>query len=188
MAETGRSLRADARRNRARVIEAAEELLAAGGLAVPVEDIARRAGVGIGTVYRHFPTKEALFEGIVVSRIERLVEEAKAVAAGEDGRDAFFDFLSTWAAAGAQSKAFMDAMVGAGFDVRDATAAVKREFYDAVAVLLKEAQATGQVRDDIGIDELRVLMTGACLSINSPAVEAGVRDRSLRVLFDGLRT
>ncbi len=57
-------LRADARRNRTRVLDTAEEVFATDGIAVPIDEIARRAGVGIGTVYRHFPTKEALFEAM----------------------------------------------------------------------------------------------------------------------------
>ena len=68
---TRRPMRADARRNRARVLEAAEAVFAANGLSTPVEEIARHAGVGVGTVYRHFPTKEALFEVHVVSHCAR---------------------------------------------------------------------------------------------------------------------
>jgi AcrR family transcriptional regulator len=67
MTETDRPLRADARRNRARVLAVAQEVFETEGLAVPVEEVARRAGVGVGTVYRHFPTKEALFEAIMLA-------------------------------------------------------------------------------------------------------------------------
>ena len=69
--------RADAVRNLAKILQAAEEVFAAEGLAVPIDEVARRAGVGIGTVYRHFPTKEALFEAIVVARLEGLIERAR---------------------------------------------------------------------------------------------------------------
>jgi AcrR family transcriptional regulator len=82
-------LRADARRNRARVLEAAQEAFTAEGLSVPLDEIARRAGVGAGTVYRHFPTKEALFEAVVVHRIQGLTEDAltRAQQAGSVRRD-----------------------------------------------------------------------------------------------------
>src|SRR5260370_4133101 len=82
--ETPRAMRADARRNRARVLEVAQAVFATEGLAVPIDEIARRAGVGAGTVYRHFPTKEALFEAIVISRVERLTEEGGSLASAED--------------------------------------------------------------------------------------------------------
>ena len=72
--------RADARRNRAQILLAAEICFAEQGVGVPIDDIARRAGVGVGTVYRHFPTKEALAEAVVVTRVEKLVDEAKVLA------------------------------------------------------------------------------------------------------------
>ena len=67
-----RTLRADAERNRARVLKVAEEVFASEGLAVPIDEIARRAGLGVGTLYRHFPTKETLFEAIVVGRMQEI--------------------------------------------------------------------------------------------------------------------
>src|SRR6266545_3604820 len=72
--------RADAVRNRQRVLEAAKEAFAAEGLAVPLDEIARRAGVGAGTVYRHFPTKEALFEAVILDRVRKLVDYAESLA------------------------------------------------------------------------------------------------------------
>ena len=75
MAQPAKPLRADAARNRARVLEIAYETFAAEGLSVPIDEIARRAGVGAGTVYRHFPTKEALFRAVVESRMRRLIDE-----------------------------------------------------------------------------------------------------------------
>ena len=75
MAQPARPLRADAARNRARVLETAYETFAAEGLSVPIDEIARRAGVGAGTVYRHFPTKEDLFRAVVESRLRRIIAE-----------------------------------------------------------------------------------------------------------------
>ena len=85
-----RRLRADARRNRQRVLDAATAAFATEGVAVPVDEIARRAGVGAGTVYRHFPTKEALVEAIVLSRVEWLIGEARVLAGTDDPGTAFF--------------------------------------------------------------------------------------------------
>src|SRR4051794_19210057 len=83
-ADPGRPRRADAQRNRLKILEAAEAVLATEGLAAPIDDTARRAGVGIGTVYRHFPTKEELFEAIFRTWVQRLVDEAKALLDDDD--------------------------------------------------------------------------------------------------------
>src|SRR5215471_15217834 len=78
--QMARTPRADARRNRSRVLEAAIAAFAAEGLSVPVHEIARRAGVGTGTVSRHFPTKESLFEAVFLDRMERLADRAHVLA------------------------------------------------------------------------------------------------------------
>lgn len=78
MAPTDRRVRADAARNRARVLEVAYQTFAADGLSVPVDEIARRAGVGAGTVYRHFPTKEALFQAVIADRMHRIIDKGHA--------------------------------------------------------------------------------------------------------------
>src|SRR3984885_11301949 len=89
------ALRADARRNRARVLEVAAQVFAAEGLSVPVHEIARRAGVGTGTVSRHFSAKEDLYEAILLSRMEQLARQADALARTEDPGTAFFTFFGT---------------------------------------------------------------------------------------------
>src|SRR3954467_10927193 len=93
MTQAARPLRADAARNRARVLKVAYETFAAEGLAVPIDEIARRAGVGAGTVYRHFPTKEELYRAVVEDRIRRIVEEGRALLAVQDPAEALFTFL-----------------------------------------------------------------------------------------------
>lgn len=87
-------LRADARRNRQRILDAARAAFAEAGRAVPLDEIAARAGVGPGTVYRHFPTKEALFQAVVAERVGDLVAEAQRLAGANDPGAAFFAFLS----------------------------------------------------------------------------------------------
>src|SRR5438105_699085 len=89
-AAAGRHLRADARRNRQRVLEAAEAVLATHGLAAPIDEIARAAGVGVGTVYRHFPTKEALLEAIVLSHLEPILAEVRSLLTAADPGGALF--------------------------------------------------------------------------------------------------
>src|ERR1700760_1416434 len=93
MAQPAKPLRADAARNRARVLETAYETFAADGLSVPIDEIARRAGVGAGTVYRHFPTKEDLFRAVVDSRIRRIIDEGRALLDDPGPGEALFAFL-----------------------------------------------------------------------------------------------
>jgi AcrR family transcriptional regulator len=88
--EGSRRMRSDARRNRERVLAAAIEAFAAEGLAVSVHEIARRAGVGTGTVSRHFPTKQALYEAIVLERVGQLVAHARSLSESLDAGEAFF--------------------------------------------------------------------------------------------------
>src|SRR3984893_11319753 len=93
MAQPAKPLRADAARNRARVLETAYETFAAEGLSVPIDEIARRAGVGAGTVYRHFPTKEDLFKAVVESRLRHLITEGRAPRDDRGPNHAPFTFL-----------------------------------------------------------------------------------------------
>ena len=85
--QPGKALRADAQRNRARVLEVAAEIFAAEGLSVPVHEIARRAGVGTGTVSRHFPTKEELFAAVLLDRMRQLTGQADALAGAKASED-----------------------------------------------------------------------------------------------------
>ena len=118
MSVPARPLRADAARNRARVLETAYETFAAEGLAVPIDEIARRAGVGAGTVYRHFPTKEDLFSAVVDSRIRRIIGEGRGLLDVPGPGEALFAFLRSmvldW---GATDQGLVDALAGLGIDV-----------------------------------------------------------------------
>ena len=110
------SLRADAQRNRARVLEAAEVLFAAEGIEVPVDTIAEKAGVGVGTLYRHFPTKEKLCEAILLERLSQLTLDAQALAEAEDPAAAFFGFLEHIVEEGAAKRDLLVAVMGAGVE------------------------------------------------------------------------
>ena len=120
MTQTDRPLRADAARNRARVLEVAYETFAAEGLAVPIDEIARRAGVGAGTVYRHFPTKEDLFRAVIEDRIAASSTDGRALLDAGDPGEALFAFLRTmvleW---GATDHGLVEALAGVGIDIDD---------------------------------------------------------------------
>jgi AcrR family transcriptional regulator len=180
-------LRADARRNRLQILEAAETCFAEQGIGVPIDDIARLACVGVGTVYRHFPTKEALVEAVIFTRMEKLAAEARAVSTSDDPGEAFFAFLARMAEEGSAKRDLVDALTGAGVDFKQRSASVKDELEDAMGLLLKRAQASGDVRTDIEMDDLFALVLGTCMSaahMDSPSSQT----RMLNVVCDGLRT
>ncbi|MEV7549218.1 TetR/AcrR family transcriptional regulator [Amycolatopsis sp. NPDC089917] len=175
-------LRADARRNRAKVLAAAEEAFAVNGLAVPLDEIARIAGVGAGTVYRHFPSKEALFQAVVLDRVEQFAQEARELLNAEDPGEAFFDFFKRVVQQASRNRALCDALAettGLAFK-----ASAGNDFRAATQALLTRAQAAGAVREDIDGDDLRALIAG-CLAAERYSLE----ERHLvRIVVDGLRT
>src|SRR5580692_11564525 len=181
-----RPLRADAQRNRQRVLDVAQEVFASEGLAVPIDEIARRAGLGVGTLYRHFPTKEALFEAIVVGRMEQLVDEARAGAKARDPGAAFFGFLSRMVEEGSAKKDFLTALAGTGIDL-DRIAAIKQRMKRAVAILVERAQSAGAVRTDVGAGDVLTLVMGTVGAADRHGAEPAERKRLLKVIFDGLR-
>jgi AcrR family transcriptional regulator len=183
-----KALRADAERNREHVLRVAEEVFAARGLAVPIDAIARRAGLGVGTLYRHFPTKEALFLAIVVDRMERLIAEARALSGAPDPGVAFFGFLSRMVQEGSAKRDFMDALSGAGADFGRTLAEIKERYRAALAVLLEQAQDSGAVRRDVTVLEVHALLMGTFASLDRLGTDAAqVRERLLAIVCDGLR-
>jgi AcrR family transcriptional regulator len=177
-AGAGRPLRADAARNREKVLQAAREAFAESGYGVPLDEIAVRAGVGPGTVYRHFPTKEALFEAVVAARLQDLVTDARTRADASDPGGAFFGFLGRVAAESAAKRDMPDAISVEG-SLRD-------ELNAALDVLLRRAQRAGAVRADVRTPDVILLLKGLFASlagISDPAQ----RDLLFAVLADGLR-
>jgi AcrR family transcriptional regulator len=183
----GKPLRADALRNRAKVLEAAETVFDARGTGASTEEVARQAGVGIGTVFRHFPTKEALLEAVYVDRLRKLAGEAEALASAGDPGEAFFAFFSRVVGHAATKNAFSAALMEAGVDVREATAETGQDLKRALAALLTRAQETGAVRRDVGLPEVMTLLVGASQAAEHVGGDQNVRDRALTVVFDGLR-
>jgi AcrR family transcriptional regulator len=179
----GRQLRADARRNRDRIRDSAAEVFAEQGIDAPMDDIARRAGVGVGTIYRHFPTKEALFEAIVSHRVDELGDEAEALADTEDPGAAFFDYLTRMTERGLTNRALIATMTETpGFDL-----AVLRTRSDrmmaALSHLLARAQEASAVRADVDAADVKALMLG-CHAVERQRPSGG---RLAAVIFDGLR-
>ena len=183
-----RPLRADARRNRARILEAAEAVFAAKGTSASTEEVARRAGVGIGTVFRHFPTKEALLEAIVVGHLRRLAAEADALVAADDPGAALAEFFGRAMDRSSTKLAFVDALTAAGVDVRrQAGSQVGRELHRALEALLARAQRAGAVRDDVDVGDLIALLGGASRAAEHAGWDRAAQARILAVVLDGLR-
>jgi AcrR family transcriptional regulator len=179
---TERPLRADARRNRDKILAAAGDAFAASGYGVPLDEIAVLAGVGPGTVYRHFPAKEALFEAVVTARVEDLVADARARAGADDAGAAFFGFLARIAGEAAAKRDLPDAIAIAG--------SLQQDLQAALGALLSNAQKAGEVRADISTPELIMLLKALIRSIQDASADtAGLaaRDRVLAVIADGLR-
>ncbi|MFB1295994.1 TetR/AcrR family transcriptional regulator [Mycobacterium sp. pW049] len=181
---SARPLRADAARNRARVLEVAYDTFAADGLGVPIDEIARRAGVGAGTVYRHFPTKEALFAAVVEDRLRRVTEHARTLLQTEGSGQALFVFLRDMMRNGAADHGLVDALVGYGLDLESAAPGAEEMFLGMLGELLTAAQGAGTVRDDVGVREFKALLV-VC---KVPQLYGhDVADRVVQVIEDGLR-
>jgi AcrR family transcriptional regulator len=177
-AAAARPLRADAARNRENVLRAARDAFAKLGYGVPLDEIAARAGVGPGTVYRHFPTKEALFEAVVTARVQDLVADARARADACDPGGAFFGFLARIAAESAAKRDLPDAISIAG--------SLREDLNAALDVLLRRAQQAEAVRADVRTPDLIVLFKGLFASL-ADISDPARRDLVFAILADGLR-
>ena len=181
-----RPLRADAQRNRAKVLEAAESVFAAEGISVPVDLIAEKAGVGVGTVYRHFPTKEKLFEAILIRRIDEIAGDARARLGAEDPGAALFDFLAHLVQESTLKRDLIQALLSAGVELEVAAAPSKRNLEAAVGELLSVAQRAGDVRGDVTCEVVLSLVGATCIAADQPHMAALPADL-LGIICDGLR-
>ena len=178
--------RADARRNRERVLAAAEAVFAESGLKAPVEEVARRAGVGVGTVCRNFPTKQALVEAVVGAMYETLLYEAEAALADPDPAHAFERFVLGLPEFQARHRALADQMAN---ETTDASATEPRDrLLRAVSELVARAQAAGAIRADIGPGDVSMLFSGvAHATAVAGDLQPVLRERFVRIILDGLR-
>jgi AcrR family transcriptional regulator len=184
-AAAGRSLRADARRNRTRILESAEVVFAAKGPAASTEEIARRAGVGVGTVFRHFPTKEALLQAIIGELAAQLAEDTESLARDGDPASAFFTFFSRMVERSARTKTVVDLLAEA--DITITVIKPVLVLRQSIEELLAGAQRAGTVRGDVRTPEVIALLAGICQANLQTGWEPELRDRTLAIVFDGLR-
>jgi len=183
-----RPLRADARRNREKVLAAAAAVFAQSGIEAQVEDIARRAGVGVGTVYRHFPTKEALVTAMAEAHFNRL-SAAVENAIDETGEpwDVFVATVWRSASEAAADIAWCEIMAGHPSAVH-AVAAGRERLATATATLIGRAQARGAMRADATVKDITTIMCGFGHVAAAQRAGAAVDwERYLTIALDGLR-
>lgn len=184
--ETVRTMRADARANRDKLLQAAGELFASAGSDVPLESIARAAGVGIGTLYRHFPTRDALIEAAYRNEVDQLCGAAQELLAAAPADDAlaawmerFVDYAATKRGLGGALKAIAATRSDLFPTTRDRLLATLDAFLDA-------GHSQGAIRADVNAEDVFSSMNAIWAISDGPQWQAQAR-RVLRLLIDGLR-
>jgi len=183
--KNSRKPRADALRNRDRVLQAAKAVFSAGGPDASLEAVAREAGVGIGTLYRHFPTREALYEAVYRREVEQLGEMAEQLKDDAAPVDALRRWLRSNVEFVATKKGMAAALALAAGPPSELTAFSYERLTKAIALLLDRAVASGEIRNDVSAEDLLRTLVGMCLLHDQPGWQASVV-RMLDVLIDGL--
>jgi AcrR family transcriptional regulator len=184
-ADTARKPRADAVRNRERVLEAAKAVFSAGGPDASLEAVAKRAGVGIGTLYRHFPTREALFEAVYRREVQQLSElpdqlkELSPVEALRRWLKSNVEFVAT-------KKGMLAALALTVHGSSELYAHTFERLTTAIGTLLDRAVAAGEIRADISPEDLLRALVGMCYMHDQPGWQNSVL-RLVDVFVDGLR-
>ena len=181
-----RKPRADAIRNRERVLEAAKAVFSQGGAEAGLEAVARQAGVGIGTLYRHFPTREALYEAVYRREVEQLADLAVQLAAEPHGLPGLRRWLGALVEFVATKKGMAAALALAAHKPPELMAYTSGRLQEAIGTLLRPAAEAGEVRPDIGPEDLLRAVVGLCYLQDGSGWQAQVM-RLLDVFLDGLR-
>lgn len=165
------------------MLDAARAAFTADGPDVPLDEIARRAGVGAGTVHRHFPTKAALVDAVLATSVTELVERAEALAAADDAVESLFDFLDELVASGAAAHDLADRLRPSAGDLDAALSGPVAALDAALAVLLTRAQRAGGVRADVDTAALTAVVAAA----HAAHVHRTGGPTAVRLVLDGLR-
>jgi AcrR family transcriptional regulator len=185
--ELARPLRADAARNRARLIEAARELFAERGLAVSMDEIARRAGVGVGTAYRRFATREALIEALFEDRIEQVIANAEHAVADPDPWRGLTTMLEHSIEMQAADRGLKELLFSPA-ELRERVAGVRARMVPLVERVFERAREAGALREDVTALDLPAInfMLGAAADLGGD-VAPDLWRRYVALLLDGLR-
>jgi AcrR family transcriptional regulator len=185
-AATERPLRADARRNREKVLSAARAVFAEQGVDAQMDDVARRADVGVGTVYRHFPTKEALLNALSDELFAVVAVHARNMLTLDDPWEAFTRAMWFGAQKTAGDRAFTE-ILGASSRMPPRTCPGKEDLRVTVAELMERCKAAGQMRPDAIIDDIPMMMCGIGSASHMPHPVPDAWRRHLAIMLDGLR-
>lgn len=181
-----RPLRADAERNRQRIVEAAKTLFAERGVDVAVEDIAAAAGVGIGTFYRRFPDRESLVEAVFETKFERMVQAARDAHEIDDPWEAFKYFVVTVARMHATDRGLKDVVLSSDRG-REKVAEFRSIIQPLAGALLERAKAAGALREDVGAFDIPMIHQAvSAIADITRDVSPEYYERTLTLLVDGL--
>jgi AcrR family transcriptional regulator len=176
--------RSDARRNRVRILEAAAVIFSEQGSSASTEAVAARAGLSIGTIFRHFPTKPDLLSAVVMNAWEQLVAEVDNSLANASDDRALLTFCASVMKMCATNRAVLDRLAETGTRVHVGDAL--QQLRSQVQTLLERAQKAHVVRDDLEADELIALLSALCQETLTEDWDASLRHRALTLLFEGL--
>jgi AcrR family transcriptional regulator len=184
--KTTRKPRLDAVRNRERVLEAAKTVFSAGGPEASLEAVARTAGVGIGTLYRHFPTREALFEAVYLREVQQLADLAEQLKQKAQPVEALRQWMRSIVKFVATKKGMSTALALAAYKNSELFSYSFNQLTRSVRSLLDRAIAAGEIRADISPEDLLRALIGMCYMHDQPGWQASVL-RLVDVFIDGLR-
>lgn len=188
MTETERPLRADARRNREKIMASAAELFARLGTEAQMDQIAEHCGLGLGTLYRHFPTKEALLTAIIGRRFEDLANLARKAEQIKDPGAAFETLLRSYLESAEGDAAFQLALLSAGSEQRTSAPAQKDEFRAVISRIIDRAIAAGAVRADLTAADFPIITCGIMATMYyKPGGTEDDWHRHLALVLDGIR-
>ena len=181
-APEARAMRADARRNREKILVAARAAMARDGLDAQMEEIAKAAGVGVGTVYRHFPNKDELVDALANERFERLAEAAREALAESDPWQSFENFIRASAKIQTEDRALSEVLVSRPETMY--AAAERSDIRGFVEKLMGRAQESGVIRPDASPDDVPMLLCALAGTHSNPKMDP---DRYVAIALDGLR-
>jgi AcrR family transcriptional regulator len=181
-----RPLRADARRNRDAVLAAAAAAFSAQGVDASLEDIAREAGVGVGTLYRHFPTREALVFGVYSREVELLADSARQYAAELPPAEALREWMRRFVQYAATKRGLIDMLRVMMRDESEVFDQIKEQIRQAATTLLDAAARSGDIRTDMTAEDLTRSMGGICMA-SDPSAGPECASRLVDLVYDGLR-
>lgn len=182
---TRRLPRADARRNYERLIAAAGEAFRRQGPQVSLEEIARDAGVGIGTLYRHFPTRQALLEGVYREQVEALSRDGRALMEAPDPGDALSTWLHALLTNNLTTRGLKETLMAG--EISEVVTECKLQMHQSGSALLERAQAAGEARRDLEISDLLRLVHGISMMVEPGAEGVARAERLFSVLMAGVR-